>query len=234
MQDTGQDAYPHRLVAEAAKGRQVIVFTHNIVFFNEVISEAAKAGGAVPLHKVVVRKTEVDGFGVVTENADPWAARDVKARISDLRERARLLGEATDLDGEALRRAAKDFYSDLRESWERAVEEVVFRKTVQRLEPAVMTQSLKGVSVQDEDYKTIYFAMKRASERSGHDLPAARNIPIPTAAEMAADVEALDRFRVDYSRRAKQLEDHRKALESPGSASSTSATWSGGSGIRLS
>jgi ABC-type ATPase involved in cell division len=57
-----------RLVQEAVKGRQVVVFTHNLVFFNEMVSEAARVGAAAPLVKMVVRKTEADGFGVVDED----------------------------------------------------------------------------------------------------------------------------------------------------------------------
>lgn len=202
-----------RLVAEAGKGRQVIVFTHNIVFFNEVISEAAKA--QTPLLKAVVRKTEADGHGVIAEDVEPWVVREVKTRIGELSSRAAALAKGWDIDEEQKRRLAKDFYSDLRETWERTVEEVVFCKTVQRLDPAVMTQSLKGVRVEDDDYRVIYFAMKRASERSGHDLAAARDIPIPTPGEMKVDVEALDAFVKDYKKRAKTLDEQRRALEKP-------------------
>jgi energy-coupling factor transporter ATP-binding protein EcfA2 len=204
-----------RLVAEAAKGRQVIVFTHNIVFFNEVIMKTAEAGDRVRLHKVVVRKTEAGGFGVVGEGVDPWAGRDVKARLGDLRERAAKIAKIVDADDEARRATAKDFYTDLRETWERTVEEVVFCKTLQRLDPAVMTQSLKGVCVTDDDYRTIYFAMKRTSERSGHDRPLARDTPIPTPDEMSAEVDALEAFRSEYVGRSSKLAERRKALERP-------------------
>lgn len=203
-----------RLVAEAAKGRQVIIFTHNIVFFNEVISEAARMGADVPLVKSVVRKTQAAGFGVIEENSEPWVA-DLNARILDLRTRAATLGSITDFDTDSYRRQAKDFYSDLRESWERAVEEVVLAKTVVRFVPDVMTARLKEVCVTDEDYRTIHFAMKRASERSGHDMSAGRTIAQPTPDEMAADLKALDDFRIDYVKRRKGVAATRSALEQP-------------------
>lgn len=206
-----------RLVAEAAKGRQVIIFTHNIVFFNEVVSEAARMGAAAPLVKSVVRKTQTAGFGVIEENSEPWVA-DLNARLTELRSRAAELASITDFDTESYRRKAKDFYSDLRESWERAVEEVVLAKTVVRFVPDVMTARLKEVCVTDEDYRTIHFAMKRASERSGHDMSEGRNIPQPTPAEMAADVKALDYFRVDYIKRRKSVAATRSALELPAQA----------------
>jgi ABC-type transport system involved in cytochrome c biogenesis ATPase subunit len=207
-----------RLAAEAAKGRQVIIFTHNLVFFNEMIAEAAKLGAAAPLITNIVRKSATDGFGIIEENSEPWVARGVNARITGLKARAKSLASETDFTTDTYRRQVKDFYSDLRESWERVVEEVVLNKTIERLVPDVKTQSLKGVAVTDDDYRIIFFAMKRASERSGHDMPAARDMPAPTPAEMQADVDALDSFRAACTARRKELEKTRKDIESPAAA----------------
>lgn len=204
-----------RLVEEAAKGRQVVIFTHNLVFFNEMISEAARRGQETPLVKVVVRMTESEGFGLVTEDTEPWLARPIAGRISELRERAKSARGHTDLQSDAYRRLVKDFYSDLRETWERAVEEVVLYKTVERLVPDVMTMRLKRVVVSDADYQTIFFAMKRASERSGHDMATGRPISLPTPDDMSADIEILDAFRLEYSKRGKEAETRRTALEQP-------------------
>lgn len=201
-----------RLVAEAKKGRQVIVFTHNLVFFNEMVSEAARA--AAPLLRSVVRKTQAEGFGVIEENKEPWIA-DLNARISKLRERVNELKAVVDFDTDDYRRRVKDFYSDLRESWERAVEEVLLAKTVVRFVPDVMTGRLKEVEVTDEDYRNVFFAMKRASERSGHDMSAGRDIPQPKPDEMDADIRQLDDFRLDHKNRKKVVSQRREALESP-------------------
>jgi ABC-type uncharacterized transport system ATPase subunit len=206
-----------RLVAEAKKGRQVIVFTHNLVFFNEMVSEATRAGSAAPLVKTVVSKTQSDGFGVVSENSEPWVA-DLNVRIAKLQERAKELKELTDFNTDEYRRQVKDFYSDLRETWERAVEEVVLAKTVVRFVPDVMTGRLKEVSVTDENYRTIYFAMKRASERSGHDMSMGRDIPQPTPDEMSADIKELDDFRLAYKKEQKVVGARRSALEEPSPA----------------
>jgi AAA domain len=203
-----------RLVAEAKKGRQVIIFTHNLVFFNEVVSEAARAGGAARLIKSVVAKTQSEGFGVIHENSEPWIA-DLNPRIEALRKRAKALKSVTDFDTEEYRRQANSFYSELRETWERAVEEIVLNKTVERFVPDVMTKRLNGVTVTDEDYRTIYFAMKRASERSGHDMSAGRDIPQPSPSEMEADIKELDDFRSQLVTRRKATSAARSALENP-------------------
>lgn len=203
-----------RLVAEATKGRQVIIFTHNLVFFNEVVSEAARAGAAAPLIKSVVTKTQSEGFGVIHENSEPWIA-DLNPRIEALRKRAKALKSVTDFDTNEYRQQANSFYSELRESWERAVEEVVLNKTVERFVPDVMTKRLNGVTVTDEDYRTIYFAMKRASERSGHDMSAGRDIPQPSPSEMELDIKELDDFRSQLVTRRKATSAARSALENP-------------------
>lgn len=203
-----------RLVAEAAKGRQVVIFTHSIVFFNEVVSECAKSTDNVLLIKSIIRKTANEGFGVIVEDCEPWIA-DLNERVNGLRARIKIHKSSEFSSEDTYRRIVKDLYSDLRECWERAVEELVLAKTVVRFVPDVMTQSLKGVCVTDDDYKTIFFAMKRVSERSGHDMSAGRNIPQPNLVEIEADVKVLEDFRLEYKTRAKLTVARRKALEEP-------------------
>ena len=184
------------------------------MLFNEVVSEAARAGDAAPLIKSVVTKTQSEGFGVIQENTEPWGA-DVVARIEKLRRRVKEIKSATDFDTDAYRIQVKEFYSDLRESWERAVEEVLLAKTVQRFVPDVMTLRLKDVTVTNDDYRTIFFAMKRASERSGHDMAAGRDIPQPSPDEMEADLKVLDDFKIELGKRRKETSATRSALETP-------------------
>jgi hypothetical protein len=107
------------------------------------------------------------------------------------------------------------YYTKMRESWERSVEECLFNKVVGRFQPGVMTQSLKGVTVTDDDHKTVFFAMKRASEYSGHDRPAGRQPTIRTIDEMRGDLDELRRFVKDVNARRDALEKTRGALENP-------------------
>ena len=107
------------------------------------------------------------------------------------------------------------FYTGLRETWERLVEEVLLSRVVERYGSDVKTQSLKRVVVDDEDYKTIFWAMKRVSERSGHDMAAAKNIPLPKIEDLKKEVTALDDYRAGLRRRSKAAEETRKMLEQP-------------------
>lgn len=203
-----------RLVGEACKGRQVIIFTHNIVFFNEIVGECTLAGSNAPLVKSVVTKTHAEGFGVISEDSEPWIA-DVKGRMSPLEMRLKELRGVGDRNTDRYRRQVGDFYSDLRETWERAVEELVLAKTISRFDPRVQTGRLSDVEVTDDMYKTIHSAMTKTSERSGHDMAAGRDIPLPTPEEMTEDLQILKDFRRDHKVHVAALRKRRKALETP-------------------
>ncbi len=204
-----------RLVAEAGKGRQIIIFTHNLLFYNEVADAAARAPTPVPVAKRYVTKSLKDGVGLISEKDEPWTAQKVTERIARLRSRQAELSKLTDFDTDDYRRAAKDFYTDLRETWERLVEEVLLYGTVERFNSDVKTMRLKGVIVADEDYRKVFWAMKRVSERSGHDMAAGKNTPIPTPDEMKKDIEELDTYRGDIKSRSKNAEKVRETMEKP-------------------
>lgn len=204
-----------RLVAEAQAGRQVIVFTHNILFFKELEEAAGRATPQVHVLQNYITKSSSAGFGLVSQTDEPWVIMPITKRIAVLRERLKGFGGVTDFDTDDWRRAAKDFYTELRETWERLVEESLLYKVIERFNAEVKTQSLKGVVVEDEDYKTIYWAMKRVSERSGHDMAAGKNVPTPKPTDMKTDLDAIDTFRAGVQKRRKEAEERRMKLEDP-------------------
>jgi AAA domain len=204
-----------RLVAEAGKGRQVMIFTHNLLFYNEVADAAAQAPTPVPVAKRIVTKSFKEGVGLISEQNEPWTAQKVNERIVRLRSRQAELAKVTDFDTDDYRRAAKDYYTDLRETWERLVEEVLLYTTVERFNSDIKTMRLKGVVVEDEDYRKVFWAMKRVSERSGHDMAAGKNIPVPRPDDMKKDIDELDTYRSAVKARAKLTEKAREAMEKP-------------------
>ena len=202
-----------RLVAEGAKGKQVIIFTHNLLFYNEVLDAAAAANPQVAVAKRIITKLESEGFGLVSETDEPWIAQRVTTRIAHLHKRRKELESFKDFNTDDYRLAAKSFYTDLRETWERLVEEVLLGGVVERFNSGVKTQSLKGVTVEDDDYKTVYWAMKHASEWSGHDMASAKNVPPPTPTNIKTDLDIIERYRTALGKRRKQLSEGRARLE---------------------
>ncbi len=201
-----------RLVAEAKKGKQVVIFTHNLLFYNEVSDAAAE--DAVPLVKRVVTKSEEKGFGLISESDEPWMVRKVSDRANYLRDRLKEFEGVTAFDTDEYRRKVKDFYTDLRETWERLVEEVLLGKVVERMNSDVKTQSLRIVEVSDEDHATIYRNMKKASEFSGHDKAAGKDAATARHVDMKAALDALDTYRVSVTKRRKETQERREKLES--------------------
>jgi energy-coupling factor transporter ATP-binding protein EcfA2 len=208
-----------RLVEEAATGRQVVVFTHNLVFYHEVTAAAAAFTPQVPTATHVIRSTAEKGFGLIEENDEPWVAKKITARIEILRKTLTAVKAMTDRTSDAYRRAVTGFYADLRESWERLVEEILFAGTVMRYNAEIKTQSLKEAYIDSNDYHTVFHAMKRASERSGHDMSDGRNIPLPEPEEMEVDLVFLDGYRDNINKRRKKIREEREALEKAPKAS---------------
>lgn len=179
-----------RLVDESLR-RQVIVFTHDLPFLFD-LQTIAKKNGADPVIEGIWR------FGDQVGRVDPdppFTAMKLKQRIGKLKQRAQQwdsrLPPAT--QEEAWRRVT-DFYKDMRNTWERAVEEGLFKGVVQRFQREVKTLALKDVVITDELVKQVTDGMSRAS-MFVHDAPAAAGVgPLPTRADLERDVAALADF----------------------------------------
>jgi hypothetical protein len=202
-----------RFADEAAR-RQVVIFTHNLLFYQEVLRACADRDPQIPALPCLIQQSG-DGFGVVSVDDQPWIAKKIKERERALEAELKAIPDDLPPDGEELRVRAKQFYTDLRETWERAVEEVVLGGVVERFGTDVKTQSLKMVDIDDDDYRTIFFAMKRASERSGHDQAAGKQIDPPNKGQMEADLLELRGFVATHRKKGEVASARRKAIEQP-------------------
>jgi hypothetical protein len=140
-----------RLVTESTV-RQVIVFTHDMIFLND-LEEAAKQQD-IPCETRHIRRSS-STIGLV--NADlPWDGMAVLARVDALEKKARALIEVREQrDEETYKREARHFYDDLRAAWERALEEVAFAHVVMRHRDYIKVQDLVRVSaLTEEDCKS--------------------------------------------------------------------------------
>jgi len=209
-----------RLVDEAKVRPQVIVFTHDLAFYYELWMTAAEAN--IPVHRNWIRKDGTKGFGYITSNDGPWQVKKTKERLAVLDQMIKDMPDQFTTSPDEYLKRTEAFYSKLRETWERLVEECLLNDVVGRFQPGVATQSLKGVSVTDEDYRKVFFAMKKASEFSGHDRPVGRP-PVPRSQdEMKNDWGELWAYEKDLKKRADDLSSHRKFLETPPAAAVTS------------
>jgi energy-coupling factor transporter ATP-binding protein EcfA2 len=200
------EAVAKRLVAEAKAGRQVIIFTHNIMFHYMMENEARRAD--IPCHAEWMSSHGGIKFGIIDDSGKPNHTKKAKLRISELNEaKAKLLRDGYDPTDQQFRDPLTAIYTLMRETWERIVEEILFNGTIQRFRPEVMTLSLKHACyVPAEDYPAIFEGMKRCSHYSGHDRAADLPQELPSKEDIHADLQALINFHTKVSGRKAVLE----------------------------
>lgn len=206
-----------RLAEEASKGRQVIVFTHNIVFHHMISTETRRA--RVALHCEWMRGAG-DGagegrFGLIDESGRPWQMKSVNKRLDEIgKEFDVLSGRGYDHTDRRFRRDVIGLYTEMRETWERIVEEVLFNNAVQRFRPEIMTQRLEEACVDPQvDYPVIFEGMRRCSHYSGHD--SAPEIPpsLPKIDRISHDIRELEGFAKKAIERRKKFRKNRRYEE---------------------
>lgn len=198
-----RSAVARRLVEES-KRRQVIVFTHDVVFLL-ALKQFAEQSSIQPMDQHVRR--QVNGAGVCREEL-PWLAMRVKDKIGYLKNRLQALDKLyRNGDQDAYEPEAKELYGLLRETWERAVEEVLLAGIVERFRPSIETQRLAPLSdIQEEDCKAVKDGMTKCSTwLTGHDHAAAARAPVPAPDELKKDIETLEKWVRDiHGRRSKK------------------------------
>lgn len=213
-----------RLVQEAGRRPQVVVFTHDLSFYYELYTRAAMA--AVPVYRNWIYSGE--GFGYIASNEGPWESKNVNQRIGELKKQLEQLPGAAKRNPDAYLRAVEEFYARLRQTWERLVEERLLNGVSGRFQSGVQTQSLAGVTVDDSDYSKIYFGMKKASEYSGHDRPVGRNVSPPPMTTIAEHLKELEDYLAVLKKRSEDTAKKRRALHSPPKAEVLGAGQAGG------
>jgi hypothetical protein len=186
-------AVSKRLVEESAT-RQVIVFTHEMVFLAALLQEADRQDiSCVPQ---TIRRGSDSLAGHVEEGL-PWTGMSTQKRIGALKNEPqrleKVLKERGQKDYEA---GATRFYADLRRTWERAIEEVLLNDAVMRFRQGIETNRLKKIGdVCSDDLDKIEAGMTKSSKwEGGHDQALAVNEPLPAPAELKADFELLEQW----------------------------------------
>src|SRR5262249_2979954 len=192
-----------RLVAEA-EHRQIIVFTHDLICVTDLVDMAAKAKR--PLRLLSVARGAA-GTGIVAEGL-PWKGKSVEDRIDKLEKAltaAKKLYDANDEDGYA--REAADIYNNLRASWERTLEDIVFARVVQRHRDYIDHKALKKVTVLTESDCDLYHAgYKKCSDVvDAHDPSSGRNAVAPPPDEIKKDIQQLKDWVQSLRDRQKKL-----------------------------
>jgi uncharacterized coiled-coil protein SlyX len=197
-------------IVQEAKIRQVVVFTHDLPFYCELL----RAAEAEPVECHV---QHIESFGTnvgLVSDSEPWDALKVNQRMSRMEQ---LINQAeaaeNNADGPRLLECADMFYRQLRSTWERAVEELLFNRVVERYDRDVKTLRLGGVVVDIDGLTAIHEGMTRCSKYI-HDQPPAANFPVPSSSEMCDDLRRLKEFAESQSAKRKAASMMASALSS--------------------
>jgi energy-coupling factor transporter ATP-binding protein EcfA2 len=179
-----------RLTHEAAK-RQVIIFTHDIVFTTAVMRAAQIAN--IPLTtRCIQRCGSTPGS---TADELPWKSGGVDQKIDALEKiTSRLRKNRQSMTTEVYSREVDSFYSDMRNTCEKIVEEVVFANIVKRYDSHIpINREIKKITVLDiSDCDALLILHKKCCDNTGaHSNIDATNAPAPEPNEIAQDLATL-------------------------------------------
>ena len=191
--DRDRSAKVAERLAEEARQRQVIVFTHDIVFFNE-LCRAADGQGIEPV--TIALFSDNDAAGKIDAAGMAWKGLSVAKRIGQLKSEFAPLVKLNATSPADYEYQIKNLYGRLRDTYERVVEEVIFRDIVRRGVDVIQTQLLRYVTLSDALAIRFHEGMTRANTHS-HDNPAAETVRVPTPADFKADIAKLERLVED-------------------------------------
>lgn len=178
-----------RLAMEAGE-RQVIVFTHDMIFVNDLAQLAVKRNTPITLAHLTRGQ---DVVGIVNKDL-PWTASSIRDRIDKLEKEARdakRLFEANDDEG--YKTEVSSLYSRLRATWERALEDIVFANVVMRHRDYIDTKNLKRVTALEEvDVQTFQNGFKKCCDFvDAHDPSRGHDPEPPEPSEVMDDIKSL-------------------------------------------
>ncbi len=178
-----------RLVKEA-QARQVIIFTHDLVFLNDLKDLAEKA--SVATQYVTISRGAL-GAGIITEGL-PWVGKSVADRLDKLEKDinvAKALYQAG--EDESYAAAIFNIYSRLRSTWERALEDTALGNVICRHRDYINTNNLKKITafsnLDCEQFKAGWG--KCCDYTDAHDHSRVRNLEPPSPQEVLQDITAL-------------------------------------------
>ncbi|EMI55099.1 AAA family ATPase [Rhodopirellula sallentina] len=181
--------FAHRLVEESAD-RQVIVFTHDLVFLHDLLDGASERSLPVQIQQLEARRATA---GIVDEGL-PWDARSVASRLDTLEKdirTARTLYE--NHEDEPYKAKIEGVYGRLRATIEKVVEEQIFCRVVVRHRDYINLKELpKTVAVTSDHCTRIKNLFSKCCDiTDAHHRSPSRGFSVPAPADVLNDVAEL-------------------------------------------
>lgn len=178
-------------LAEEAKHRQVIVFTHDTVFL-AMLQDAADEVGITHLTQNLECRADLPGYVIP---GLPWDHQTYKERMTALKANQGAMVKTWPAHPSAAdTKLMREQYSLLRSTIEQAIEEVVFSKVVRRHHEYVQAGLLKKVmgfdTAEHAEYDHLYKRCHKVT--SAHNPSSGMHASVPTAVEFGQDLAALE------------------------------------------
>ncbi|MCC6311618.1 MAG: AAA family ATPase [Trueperaceae bacterium] len=179
-------------LAALAELRQVIVFTHDVSFVADLTREAK--GKGVPIaERSVTRSRAGERKPGVCSTAHPWKAKDVPARLDELRkDLARVKGGT--MDQQAYEDAVSVWAGNLSETWERIFSQEIVGAILAEGGLEVRPMMVKILArFSDSDYQEFQASYSRASQwAKRHDKSARVNFVAPDVRDLEVELARVD------------------------------------------
>jgi len=188
-----------RIVDESAI-RQVIVFTHDAVFFSELTTLCGDAGQA-PSVKSISYRAEGPGY---IDTGLPYDMRRHRERIAQHRvDHQRIAANFNNPPGDEERLAIRNAYDDLRVTIEVGIEDTILNETVVRFRDNISVGRLDGVMlVQDMEYREVQRLHDKCCRNvRAHSHAAGQQRAVPQPAELLQDIDAVNVLFQEIRRR---------------------------------
>ena len=184
-----------RRIVEVATDRQVIVFTHDLMFLGEIVKVAEELDVTLTERAIERKGQRKPGFVV---EGYPWKAKDAKKRLHDLPvELDQIKKDQATMTSENYERAIADWAGKLSETWERIVRSEVAYKLVDRGTTEVRPRMFKVIAriteADNTDFQTGYGATSKWARR--HDKSEEVNYTAPTVDDMQAELDRIKAWR---------------------------------------
>lgn len=177
-----------RLIRFAAD-RQVIVFTHDVVFAGDLRRIAGEEGVDFTPRSVERRgSAQTPGY---CRQDHPWSAQDAQTRLGTLKhDLVRLRKEQANWDGDAYEREVGGWAGRLSETWERFVSQdlagALFDRGTQEVRPMMLKVAEQFTEQDNKEFQEAYKRVSRWATR--HDKDASLNYVAPSVDDLEAEL----------------------------------------------
>lgn len=177
-------------LAQLAKSRQIIVFTHDVAFLSDLLKSAASAKVEVTA-RTIQRRGDVPGY---VADGFPWKAQDVGQRMNTIHnEITALTKNRQNLNDDEYEQCVSKIAGLLSETWERVVTSEIINRVYDRSKSEVrpqMVRMLAKITREDNaEYQDGYGKTSKWVRR--HDKAEETNYVAPEPNELEAEYDRL-------------------------------------------